>query len=300
MQLLFSVNRDQELTIEEAKKRYWKYIDDTFNLYLLNLNTLIKVTQVSTKDSERRKKKHLPSDIDKVFKDKLYNNSLIKNLDQNTSFQKRIAQLGFNQSVNADYYETIYNEFAKKQEYIDYITKPSKNKDHLDIILELYRFCRQNELFNEIMEDHYGTWYDDKSVVVGATKKTLKVLPSEDDEFFLIHKGDDETVNEFGYNLFERTMTSDEQLLKHIEPNLTNWDSERIAIIDMILMKMALCEMLGFSTIPTKVTINEYVEIAKNYSTAKSKEFINGVLDKMMKDFEQDGLINKSGRGVEE
>jgi transcription antitermination protein NusB len=150
------------------------------------------------------------------------------------------------------------------------------------------------------MEDHYGTWNDDKSVVVGAVKKTLKVLPQEDPNFYHEHRSSDETVNEFGFNLFERTLTSDVELLKYIEPNLKNWDSERVAIIDMILLKMALCEMMNFSTIPTKVTINEYVEIAKNYSTAKSKEFINGILDKVMRDFDDDGLITKTGRGLDE
>lgn len=300
MQLLFSVNRDKQLTIDEARKRYWGYIEDTFSLYLLNLYCLIKIAQESTSDMEKRGKKHLPSDQDKTFKDKIFNNSLVKNLDLNPEFQKLFRKLGFEQSIQADYFQTIYNDFSKLEMYDQYLLKESKNEDHLEILLELYRFCRQNEMFNEIMEDHYGTWNDDKSVVVGAVKKTIKSLPSTDNNFFQEHRPADDTVNEFGFNLFLRTLESDDQLLKYIEPNLKNWDSERLAIIDMILLKMALCEMMNFSTIPTKVTINEYVEIAKNYSTAKSKEFINGVLDKIMKDFQEEGLIQKSGRGLEE
>lgn len=300
MQLLFSVNRDKQLTIEEARKRYWGYIEDTFSLYLLNLYCIIGIAKESSADLERRKNKHLPTDQDKRFKDKLYNNSLIKNLDNNPEFQKLFVKLGFPQSIQSDYLQSIYTEFSKSEKYEAYLEKESNNDDHLDILLELYRFCRQNEMFNEIMEDHYGTWNDDKSVVVGAVKKTLKALPAEDPKFFSEHRPADDTVNEFGFNLFLTTLESDEQLLQYIEPNLKNWDSERLAIIDMILLKMALCEMMNFSTIPTKVTINEYVEIAKNYSTAKSKEFINGVLDKIMRDFEEEGLIQKSGRGLEE
>lgn len=300
MQLLFSVNRDQELTAEEAKKRYWKYIDDTFSLYLLNINTLLEVTRVAVKDLENRSKKHLPNDLDKVFTDKLHNNSLVKNMDLNISFKKEVKSLGIVEHISSDYYESMYNEFAKTDAYFQYISKPSKNEQHLELLLEMYRFCRQNDLFNEIMEDNFGTWSDDKSVVVGAVKKTLKALPSDNDDFYLAYKAPEETVKDFGFNLFERTISGDAELLKHIEPNLKNWESDRIAIIDMILMKMALCEMMGFSTIPTKVTINEYVEIAKNYSTAKSKEFINGVLDKIMKDFEEDGTISKTGRGLDQ
>ena len=296
MQLLFAVNRDHDLSVEEAKERYWTYIEDTFSLYILNLAVIINIAKIAQKDLENRKKKHLPTDLDKIFKDKIYNNSLVKNLDLNPLLKKELAKLKVEEYIQKDYYDSMYNEFAKKEEYSKYITKESSNEDHLEILLELYRFCRQNELFNEIMEGYFGTWVDDKSVVVGAVKKTLKALPHESDDFFFKYKSPDETVKDFGYNLFIRAIENDEELLKQIEPNLKNWESDRIAIIDMILMKMALCEMMGFNTIPTKVTINEYVEIAKNYSTAKSKEFINGVLDKIMKDLEAKGDIVKIER----
>ena len=299
MQLLFAVNRDQELSSDVAKERFWSSIDDTFNLYLLNLAVIVNITRIAQKDLENRKKKHLPNDLDKIFKDKIFNNNLIKNLDLNTALKKALGPLDIDQLIQSDYYDSMYNEFAKTQAYQDYITKESSDDDHLQILLELYRFCRQNEIFNEIMEGYIGTWVDDKSVVVGAVKKTLKALPQEKDDFFFQYKSSDETVKDFGFNLFSRTLENDEALLAQIEPTLKNWESDRIAVIDMILMKMALSEMLGFSTIPTKVTINEYVEIAKNYSTAKSKEFINGVLDKIMKELEESGSLNKVDRKTE-
>ncbi len=300
MLLLFSVNRDKQLEISEARKRYWSSIEDTFSLFLLNLYTLIEVTKVSSKDLKKRRAKHLPSDIDKIFKDKLYNNSLIKNLTQNKSLQKRFRDLNFPKRHPEDYHDSIYYEFTKTPEYEAYLVKECNNEDHLNMLLELFRFCRQNELFNDIMEEQYGTWYDDKSVVVGAMKKALKSLPSKEDEFYMAYYPSDETVNEFGFQLFEQTLNSDDALLEYIRPTLKNWDSERLAIIDMILLKMAICELLNFSSIPTKVTINEYVDIAKNYSTAKSKDFINGILDRIMKDFVAEGLIQKEGRGLQE
>ena len=93
-------------------------------------------------------------------------------------------------------------------------------------------------------------------------------------------------------------MDKDQELFNIIEPNLKNWDADRVAIIDMILLKMAIGELISFSSIPTKVTLNEYVEIAKVYSTDKSKDFINGILDRLMKKLEKEGQINKSGRGL--
>ena len=300
MQLLFSVNRDQQLVFEEAKKRYWASIEDTYRLFLLNLLVLVKIAKNAVTDLEKRRVKRLPSDFDKSFTDKLYNNSIIKNLEQNKIVKKRSEELGYAQSINEDYCAKIYNEFAKLEPYAEYMTKESKREDHLDILLELYRFCRQHDFFNEIMEDHYGTWQDDKSVVIGSVKKTLKRLPEMDDKFIEEYFPSDETVNEFGFQLLERTLTEDAQLLEHIEPTLKNWDSERLAIIDMILLKMATSEFLFFESIPLKVTVNEYVDIAKNYSTAKSKDFINGVLDRIMTDLSEKSLIKKSGRGLVE
>lgn len=300
MQLLFSVNRDEQLGLEEAKKRYWISVEDTFSLYLSNLYLLTEISQKACEDLAKRKSKRLPSEQDKIFKDKLYNNSLIKNIENNKSLQKKIKKLPMVGIDTDSYCDSIYQEFSKSEEYKTYIESESKPKDHLNILLDLYRMCRQNELFNDILEDSYGTWQDDKSVVVGAVKKTLKSLPSSDEEFFMAYYPSDETVNEFGFQLLEKTITSDQTLLQYIQPTLNNWDSERLAVIDMILLKMATCELIGFPSIPTKVTINEYVDLAKNYSTAKSKEFINGVIDRIMKDFQSNGLIKKEGRGLGE
>lgn len=300
MQLLFSVNRDEQLEIEEAKKRYWSSIEDTYRLFLLNLHVIIKITENSSNDQEKRSKKRLPSDYDKSFTNKIYNNSQIKNLEQNKILNKKIKGFGFDKSINLDYCSSIYSEFSKTEEYKTYILKESSPKDHLEVLLELYRFCRQNELFNEIMEDHYGTWQDDKSVVIGAVKKTLKRIPEMEDAFIEEYSPSDETVNEFGFQLFEMTLNGNESLLKHIEPTLKNWDSERLAVIDMILLKMATAEFLYFESIPTKVTVNEYIDIAKNYSTAKSKDFINGILDRLMHDFAEQGIMKKTGRGLDE
>jgi N utilization substance protein B len=247
-------------------------------------------------DLLKRQQKHRPTEEDKAFKDHLYNNSLVKNLEQNTSLNKRLTRMAFSESVNDSYMETIYLEFSKTEPYKEYLTSAKNNIDHLNILLELYRFCRQNELFNDVMEDHYGVWQDDKSVVIGAIKKTLKRLPETDDEFYMEYYPSDETVRQFGYELFSITLKSDEALLNQIEPTLKNWDSERLAVIDMILLKMATCEFINFETIPATVTINEYVDIAKNYSTAKSKEFINGVLDRVMNDLIESGVMAKDSK----
>ena len=109
-----------------------------------------------------------------------------------------------------------------------------------------------------------------------------------------------ETIKEFGESLLLDVINNNENLLATIEPALNNWDADRVAVIDMIILKMALSELLNFPTIPTKVTLNEFVEIAKLYSTDKSKDFINGILDRLFKKLDKEGKIKKEGRGLVE
>jgi len=202
------------------------------------------------------------------------------------------------ESSNADYHEKIYYQFLKEDAYKKYLGAETTLEADREILLELFRYCRKSELFNEMLEDKFPNWLDDKSVVIGAVKKTLKSLPHDDSQFLKQHKPDEETVKEFGEELLNKTFKGKEQYKEILNPVLENWDHERLAIVDTLLIDMALSEFLHFKTIPTKVTFNEYVEIAKNYSTAKSKEFINGILDKLLKSLDAEGKIVKEGRGL--
>jgi N utilization substance protein B len=148
-----------------------------------------------------------------------------------------------------------------------------------------------------MLEDLFPLWQDDKSLVVGAMKKTIKALPLDAD-FLEAFRPATETVTEFGEQLLDKVIQADAELLGLIEPSLQNWDADRVAVLDMIMLKMALSEFLYFSSIPTKVTLNEFVDISKLYSTDKSKEFVNGILDRLLRQLTDDKMINKSGRGL--
>jgi len=298
MQVLYSLNRDAEFEIKGAKKRYWDSIEETFQLFLFNLYNLIQITAEAKTDAKKRKSKHLPSDQDKTFTPKLYNNDLIQSLVVNKKLSDKFKQLGFHEKVNRDYSKKIYQQFLEGEAYNEYLGKATTNEDHLEILLELYRHCRKHEIFIEAMDDNFTNWLDDKSVVIGTIKKVLKSLPQKEDDFYMNHYPDAETTKEFGIELLQYSSKQDEALLTMIKPALKNWDHERLAVIDMILIKMALIEFMRCETIPTKVTLNEYVEVSKLYSTPKSKDFINGILDRLMKELDEAGKINKEGRGL--
>lgn len=300
MQLIYSLDRDESLKPKDIYKSYTDNIDKSFELFLFCLYVIFRITQMSTPDMEKRKVKHLPSEYDKAFIDKLFQNNLLQDIANNSVLNKKWEALGFEAMINEDYVQKIYDEFSKSSAYKEFIKEETTDLSVLRLLLEMFRFCRQNEYFNEILEDNYFNWVDDKSLVVGSVKKYLKLLPAENKNSFREFLPEDETVKEFGLNLLKKTVTKKEDIMAHVIPVLENWDHERLALVDTILLQMALCELLEFPTIPGKVTLNEYVELAKNYSTAKSKEFVNGILDKLMGELLESGKIVKEGRGLEE
>jgi N utilization substance protein B len=298
MQVLYAQNRDESLDQKATVKEYWKKIEDSFDLLLFSIYNLINITRTATDDFEKRKAKHLPSELDKVFTPKLWSNAMIQGLVKNKVIQQKFEKKGFAQKVDKDHFRSIYFEFCKEESYTQFISNETDNEQNLEMLLELFRFCRRSELFNEIIEDHFANWEDDKSLIIGTIKKVLKALPSEDENFMMEHYPDAETCKEYGEFLLNKTFNDNDALLKLIEPVLQNWDADRVAILDMIMLKMALCEFMYCPTIPTKVTLNEYVELAKSYSTSKSKEFINGILDKLLQELKTKGLVVKEGRGL--
>jgi transcription antitermination protein NusB len=298
MQLLYMLNRDEQLTFPDVVKQYNDGIWKAYELYLYHLWLQLKVSQYAEKDAVNKAAKLLPSEEDKVFKPILYSNPCTQSLANHVGFLNSVAQYKLNEGIDDDLVRKLYQDFSDTPEYKTYLalSEPS-NDDHVKMQLELYRFLSNHDLFIEMTEDRFTNLQDDESLVVGAIKKSLKSMPVSG-EFYKEHAPSDETVREFGEQLLRKTCQEDAALFNHIDPTLKNWDSERVAILDMIMLKMALCELLHFPTIPTKVTLNEFVEISKVYSTDKSKDFINGILDRLMKKLQKEEQIVKEGRGL--
>jgi len=268
---------------------------------LYNIYVLIEITRNAEVDYKNRRKKHLPSDYDKVFTDKLFSNETIQGLIKNKSFQALSKKFQFSDRLDLDLTKKIYLDFSKEKEYENYILKKDSSKnDNLNILLEMYRYCRKSEIFEEMLVDQYLNYEDDKSLIVGGTKKILKSDNTASIDFAKEYYPEEEIVQDFGKILLKRTFQEENTLSEIIKPQLKNWDHDRVAIIDMILIKMAAIEFQDFETIPTKVTINEYLDISKDYSTPKSNEFINGMLDTILVKLTEEGKVNKSGRGLKE
>ncbi len=295
---MYAMSRDNDLTHRKAMQLYNESIRHSFDLYLLSLLQFIKVTEYAHQDYANKSSKLRPTAEDKAFRPRLCENELIRSLQENRNLRSLFNSRKIVERVKDEDSRLLYLDFAKTEQYEKYLTlKEDKPEHHRQILLSLFKHCISGELFNDLMDENYLTWEDDKSLVVGAMKKTIKALPA-DGVFYQEFEPDDATVREFGEALLQAVEENSEELMAIIEPNLKNWDADRVAVIDMILLKMAICELMNFPTIPTKVTLNEYVEISKLYSTDKSKDFINGILDRLLKQLEKDGKIVKEGRGL--
>jgi N utilization substance protein B len=297
MQLLYAQSRDETLTKKDLLKRYNEGVDQSFELLMFTLFLFLKVTEQSVEHKKKKEAKHIKTEDDQSFSARLHNNPLIQSLVENKDLEDEFKLHKFNPKVDTDFYNKMYLEFAKMDEYSAYLKAEPTNEAHLDILLELFRFLRKNDYFSDVVDDHYSNWMDDKSLVIGTMKKMIKDLPVKG-RFFEVYYPDEETARDYGQVLLKQVGENEEYLLSLIEPTLKNWDADRLAIIDMILLKMAIAEFLYFPTIPTKVTLNEYLEVSKQYSTPKSKDFINGILDRLMKGLDAEGKINKEGRGL--
>jgi transcription antitermination protein NusB len=298
MQLLYSLDRDPGVSHDEILTRYDKAVDLAFESLLFNLFLMMEITHYAVVDRDTRHGKLRPDQDDLTWNAKLFENDLIQSLFTNKVLRKYFDDRAFRARLDPDMLLKMYNSFAKTPEYKKYIFSDVDEAGQREFLLNIYRDIRKNEIYEEIVDDQYPFWQEDKSLVIGAFKKIIKQLPEKNDRFFDEYRPDDDTVIDFGRKLIGVTMEQNEELEKLIEPTLKNWDMERLAVIDVIIIKMALVEFLFFPTIPTKVTLDEYVDVSKEYSTPKSKDFVNGILDKLMKTLSEEQKIKKEGRGL--
>ncbi len=197
-----------------------------------------------------------------------------------------------------DWYKGTLN---KDEVFRGYIKK--ENPDYAEDWLIVDYICRKvvfkNDVFENFFEDIDIDWSQNKPIVRSLVLKTIKSVKDEKDEMQIAdvsYNWDDDS--EYVRELFSKTVKEDEYLEGMMKGKLKNWDIDRLALTDKVLLKMALAEMIWFPSIPTKVTINEFIEISKTYSTPKSKKFINGLLDNLSIELSDKGVIRKSGRGL--
>ncbi len=263
---------------------------DLFSLMLLYIS---KVAQFSETSARQRASKYLPTQADLEVNTKIAGNTFLWELLGNTTFQEKVKEDKLERFIDEERVKKIYQSLVTSEAYQQYTSEQSRNNaSEKQIMQHIWRKeMFENEDFQEYVTDEWSGWEDDKEMVVMLVDNYFRSPKNVNFLQFISSE-----KREYAYSLLKTVLQKEEHIMELIRPKLKNWDAERVAIIDMILLKMGLAELLYFPTIPTKVTINEYIEIAKNYSTPQSGQFVNGVLDNLLKELLAANKIRKIER----
>jgi N utilization substance protein B len=283
------------------EEKFLKYsIKKLFDLYVLSLQLMIEVQKLAVKKTALSKKKHLATSEDLQPNTKFLDNLLLQKISESETLQLHIeANQLENWSNDDEYVKIIFEKLQKSALFQKYLgTVESSFKIDKAFVIDFFKeIIAPDEKLAEYFEDTNISWVDDIPFVNTWVVKTLS-KQKQGGVFALGMLYKDKDDEDFVSNLFRKTMLKSAEYDQDIKDKTPNWETDRIADIDMILIKMGICEFLNFPSIPNRVTINEYIEVAKDYSTEKSSYFVNGVLDKLSKEFIQTKRSVKIGRGL--
>ena len=301
MQSIYAMHQHQSDNLDKEEKFLFQSIENTQNLYLLLLSALIEIKKKEEEYIDLASKKHLATKEERNPNLKFINNKVLVLLSESEALETALDDNHINNwKLNDDIILSLIETIKESELYQNYMQKPVGSfEDDKNFIADLYtEVIAPSDRLYDYLEDYKLTWVDDLPGINTLIVKQIKQLNSEHEALVIPKVYKDSDDKEFVKNLFRKTVLNEVELSKEYIDKTPNWDVERIAEIDTIILKMAICELLKFPSIPTKVTINEYLEIAKEYSTPKSSIFINGILDNLVKEFTQDGKLKKSGRGL--
>jgi len=267
-------------------------LERTLDYFTLALLYTARVAQYAEIDATQRRSKRLPTPEDLTVSTKVAGNEALWRLLEDATFQQRVKdrKLG---STDDEAVRKLYNAMAGQPFYTAYIAEQSREpkKERATFATIWREVLADSEVFTSVLEEKVPDWEDDR-VQVGQMMDAYFRAPQKVNFLLLLSA----EKREYAHELLKAALEREEFAMSLIQPKLQNWDPERVALIDMLLLRMGVCELLYFPTIPTKVTINEYIDIAKTYSTTQSGQFVNGVLDNVLKDLEREGKIRKTDR----
>jgi N utilization substance protein B len=301
MQCVYALALSKDGSLEKQQKFLNQSIAQTYTLYLLMLALLRELHQTAMERVEKGSQKYLKGAEVKNNPKRLAGNRILHQISENPQLRETLKKRKLKQwYLNEEYVKILLKELFDSDLYRDYVGKPDTFQEDREFLIQAFReIIAPNDKVYEFLEDEGITWVDDIPLVnTYLLKKLRKVKPDAPDSYFLPPLLKNKEDMDFASELLEKTLLKGEELEAEIEGKTPNWDKERIAELDGILLKMAIAELLYFPSIPERVTINEYLEVAKEYSTPKSSIFLNGVLDKLTRDYRASGRLKKTGRGL--
>jgi transcription antitermination protein NusB len=298
---LYAFNRREDESISQAEKELMFSIGKSYDLYHYLLLLVLEIADIAGEKIDQALQKRMPSHEDLNPRRKFIDNRVIAQLRKNIEFKNYISLKKLTWVNNSHIPRLLYNKMIVWEKYEEYMKSETDNyisdkKFITSLITDLFS---NSEDLSVNLEEQSIYWNDDMEYITSMVEKTLKKFKTDSGEntalMPLFKNAEDE---EFVKILFRKAIVHSKKCSELIDKNTTNWEVDRIALMDILVMQLAITEILEFPEIPVKVTLNEYIEIAKYYCTSKSSTFVNGILDNIVKEIRDKGLFNKFGRGL--
>lgn len=297
VQIVYSWYQNKNNDLRKAEKELMFGMQKSYDLYYYMLTLMLELTKIYEARVESRKNKFLPTDDDLNPNTNLIDNKFINQLSDNRQLQLYINERPLSWVDHESFVKTLLDKILESEAYKSYslISSPSYEQDREFWRKSFKDFIYLNEELDDILEDESIYWNDDVEIVQSFVLKTIKRF-SEFNESNqpLLPMFKDEEDKRYALKLLDETIINEKKFRELIEKHTEKWDFERIAIMDLIIMQIALAEISTFDSIPTNVSMNEYIEIGKSYSTPKSSIFINGILDAIVHELKKENLIFKN------
>ena len=301
LQILYAYYASEERSINNSEKELFFCIHKTYDLYHYLMSLLVEIADYAENRIEIKRNKHQPTPEELNPNTKFVDNQLIKQLRDNRVLRAYIEKQKLTWVNHPELIKELYLIIQESDFYKQYMETSGRSfTEDRKFAEKVFNnvFLVSEELY-QVLEEQSIYWNDDIDFVISVIIKTLKKFSENSSTSLgLMPLFKDEDDREFAKDLFRKAIINHDELQVLVKSHSNNWDLERIAFMDILIMQLAITEFLYFPSIPTKVTMNEYIELSKFYSTEKSRNFINGILDKTLKDLKKEDKIQKAGRGL--
>jgi len=302
LHILYAYFNSNEEGLARYEKELFKSIEKSYDLYHLFFMLLIDVKEFAEQKIETAKKKRIPTREDLNPNLKFINNRVINQLISSNRLYKYINEKKLSWVDNPELIKRVYNMMIESDSYQKYMNVDDDSFEHDKqfVITFFSEYLVNNDLLYQILEEKSIYWNDDIEFVLSMNIKTIQKTKKTaiDVNLFQLFKNDED--KEFVTKLFRMVILNHQENSQIIQEHIVNWDIDRIANLDLLVIEMAIVEITQFSSIPVKVSFNEYIELVKYYSTGRSNAFVNGVLDKIINQLKKEGKVQKAGRGLKE
>jgi len=303
----YAHTQTENKTFVETEKQLLQSINKVYELFIYQLSFLMEIFYFAENMMQEAKNKHLPTEEEKNPNTRFVDNAIYRMIAENKNYKKLLGAYAINWKEDEEIIRKMYKEIRQSRTFQEYMEKAADFEQDKTYAVQLFKaWVTSSHILHNKYEEMNIHWYDDFYMANNLVIKFIQSITTDWNEEMAFPKllgEDDAAKNEdlvFVKKLLSEATSKDAEIEEIISAFLTNWEPERIALLDMLIMKLAVVEFLYFPSIPVKATLNEYIEISKEYSTPKSKIFINGVLDKIIRDLKEKGKLNKSGRGLKE